>query len=726
MLLNDKPINKQSEDRLGRSAFSSKLADIIYQYDKSDCFVMGLYGKWGAGKTSVINMLTEELCRLIAENNDENTIILHFNPWLFTDQIQLITQFFKQLANKLKSDIYKKRASKIASNLESYAQVMEITSFVPGLNTVGKISSFISNKIRKRIADNNDLQSIKDRIIKEVVSSELKIVAIIDDIDRLNDEEIRAVFQLVKSLADFPNMMYFLSFDLDTVTHALNSVQDGNGLKFLEKIVQMPFELPEIKGNKVHEYLFSKLDSVLEEDYILEFDRHHWSNIFLKGVQFFINTIRDANRFINAFDLRYKMLKEYVNASDLIALTVLQVFEPNIYKELYGVGLQFCGSIPLYIGMQQDANKKKVAESYAEILEKFAIKKEATGNLLEILFPKISQCLDRYYYAYNHEKMMIEKRICIEKCFYSYFTFNLIDEIPVSLIHRILFEASEDEFDSLVETFSSEGKIEDIVITADALLHQFKETDKYKEKMPLIFKRISNNWKFFSKEEEPKGLFSLPVDWRTCKLLESALYIIKSKEERCRSILELFSGEELSLELCVFLYRVLEKPFTKEDFHDDETSLIDKATIEKLKNVLKDRIRVRMENQSIRTLNNYDNIIYFLEDIDGMLLKEFLACCAGDELSLAGVISTFVNRGEAESDHHFSIWRVDKDRIEKYFYIDLVYTDLMNLLDNGKINELNRNRMLKVLSFIIYYETRGARESEEILIEEITERFADN
>ena len=331
----------------------------------------------------------------------------------------------------------------------------------------------------------------------------------------------------------------------------------------------------------------------------------------------------------------------YVNASDLIALTVLQVFEPNIYKELYGVGLQFCGSIPLYIGMQQDANKKKVAESYAEILEKFAIKKEATGNLLEILFPKISQCLDRYYYAYNHEKMMIEKRICIEKCFYSYFTFNLIDEILVSLIHRILFEASEDEFDSLVETFSSEGKIEDIVITADALLHQFKETDKYKEKMPLIFKRISNNWKFFSKEEEPKGLFSLPVDWRTCKLLESALYIIKSKEERCRSILELFSGEELSLELCVFLYRVLEKPFTKEDFHDDETSLIDKATIEKLKNVLKDRIRVRMENQSIRTLNNYDNIIYFLEDIDGMLLKEFLACCAGDELSLAGVISTF-------------------------------------------------------------------------------------
>ena len=69
---------------------------------------------------------------------------------------------------------------------------------------------------------------------------------------------------------------------------------------------------------------------------------------------------------------------------------------------------------------------------------------------------------------------------------------------------------------------------------------------------------------------------------------------------------------------------------------------------------------------------------------------------------------------------------MDKDRIEKYFYIDLVYTDLMNLLDNGKINELNRNRMLKVLSFIIYYETRGARESEEILIEEITERFADN
>ena len=67
------------------------------------------------------------------------------------------------------------------------------------------------------------------QIIKKLKDEKIKIIVSIDDIDRLSDEEIVAVFQLVKSLADFPNTIYVLAFDYDVVVRALGKVQHGDG-----------------------------------------------------------------------------------------------------------------------------------------------------------------------------------------------------------------------------------------------------------------------------------------------------------------------------------------------------------------------------------------------------------------------------------------------------------------------------------------------------------------
>ena len=59
--------------------------------------------------------------------------------------------------------------------------------------------------------------------------------------------EIRQMFQLVKLLGDFPNTIYLLAFDREVVVESLKSVQEGVGEEYLEKIVQIPFELPAIR-----------------------------------------------------------------------------------------------------------------------------------------------------------------------------------------------------------------------------------------------------------------------------------------------------------------------------------------------------------------------------------------------------------------------------------------------------------------------------------------------
>ena len=53
------------------------------------------------------------------------------------------------------------------------------------------------------------------------------------------------VFQLVKANAEFPNVVFLLLFQRDLVEDKLN---DGKqtGRDYLEKIIQVPFDIPKI------------------------------------------------------------------------------------------------------------------------------------------------------------------------------------------------------------------------------------------------------------------------------------------------------------------------------------------------------------------------------------------------------------------------------------------------------------------------------------------------
>ena len=61
MYLNDSPIIDKKDDLLGRSTFVSNLARSIVDNKATDTFCIGIYGKWGSGKTSIINMLKQEI-----------------------------------------------------------------------------------------------------------------------------------------------------------------------------------------------------------------------------------------------------------------------------------------------------------------------------------------------------------------------------------------------------------------------------------------------------------------------------------------------------------------------------------------------------------------------------------------------------------------------------------------------------------------------------------------
>lgn len=95
MLYSDEAITTNEDDLLGRNKFAKSTAHALLRMTNDGTYAVGLFGKWGAGKTSLLNMILQEI-HIVESNEDSSsrTIIVHFEPWNFSSTDQLLSQFF--------------------------------------------------------------------------------------------------------------------------------------------------------------------------------------------------------------------------------------------------------------------------------------------------------------------------------------------------------------------------------------------------------------------------------------------------------------------------------------------------------------------------------------------------------------------------------------------------------------------------------------------------------
>ena len=154
----------------------------------------------------------------------------------------------------------------------------------------------------------------------------------LDDIDHLSNEQIRYVFQLITSVARFPNTIYLLVFDKEIVVEALKDVQSGNGQDYLEKVIQMPIQIPDIQRSDLRNILFDRLDRIKADFKELGFDQNHWQQLFSSCVNPFTKHLRDINRLCNALRFKLTGISSEVDFTDMLAISVLEIHHPLVYE----------------------------------------------------------------------------------------------------------------------------------------------------------------------------------------------------------------------------------------------------------------------------------------------------------------------------------------------------------------------------------------------------------
>lgn len=710
MLSPDLPIEKLEEDGLNRGSFAESLAKTLVQYSFPSSLTIGLYGEWGSGKTSLLNMVFENVERI-----DDGVVVLRFNPWLCSDPKQLVTQFFKQMATAIK--LKKRAADKAWEMIDRYADILGATSVIP---VAGEIVAAVTKVITKKAEEEtkertNDLQESKNQIIKKLKDEKIKIIVSIDDIDRLSEEEIVAVFQLVKSLADFPNTIYVLAFDYDVVVRALGKVQHGDGKEYLEKIVQVPFEIPAPNIDDIHEALFSKLNRILGDIPEEDWDKETWVELFQQGIKNYIRSIRDVIRYTNVFSLKYELLKNETSVVDLLGLTCLQVFEPTVYSKLPSYKDILCGERRSFSHERQKETDEKVERAINRIApdDGSVTDLEATKNILGTLFPGIKTNMGWLYgvgRGYSHRDSIIRNSIAAPECFDRYFALTLENgAIPTATVRRMVFESSESELAEEIMQIYREGKIVRLLEAIEVYAGAGDGRSIDAERAAIIIKVLSCNWSYF--EVEDGGFFTVPFAWRLLYCVDPLLKRMDSKA-RVSLMCSIFENEKVQVSTVALLLQDFENQLGRyaENARESADAVLPLDAVLKLEAIFKERAVKAIDSKVVLRQYHGLRFLWLLEQIAPETAADKKKSIVTDDVSLVKIIDECTSRGSVAVRIVAKTRTVDRDRLGEFVDLGEAYQRVKKFATENQFFDLTRDEQMSAVAFILIVE-RGSVES---------------
>lgn len=689
----DQPITKCSEDKLGRTSFAESLAQAILSYRSDECVVLGLFGSWGTGKTSLINMCLECIRKTIMSYPEaEKPIIIKFNPWNYSGEQKLILQFFTQISSVLsqhQSNAIKEIAEKIVTYISSI--------------NIGPIS--LDGKKIKDLINKGSLESQKEELSQLLKSQSHKIIVVIDDIDRLNNYEIRQIFQLIKVLGNLPNIIYLIAFDKNIVIRALEKEQEGSGLEYLEKIVQVPFEIPPVPKEEVYRLLFSQLDELIKDIPEERWDQTYWGNIFHSGIKVFFNTIRDVTRYLNTLRFSFPMVKEEVNPIDFIAITSFQVFLPELYyairdnKDLFtGANLDFGGRSEKVI----EQERKQCNEILNLVPENI---KENIKELLIRLFPKLESIWGNTNYGSDWlETWRKNCRICSPDVFDTYFRLAIPKgEISQREIQTILSLGNDPNSFAEALLRLNEGSR---IIRFLERLEDYTRDYIPEENIETIISVLMDIGDLFPEGES--GFFEIDTPMRILRICYQLSQRLDSHEKRFKVFKNAMEKTTRSLYTIVYEVSVQDQQHGK--YHSKDTPTpegkrtVNAEQLKVLENIALNKIETWANDGRLKKHKKLAYILFRWKEWDGdNKVNEFVKNIIKNDEGLIDFITAFLTKSTSQTmgDYVYRThWRINLKSIEEFIKINKIESRIRKIINSNKYTHFDERQKIALRTFI--------------------------
>lgn len=700
----DKPIENNSDDLLGRASFSERVGETIYNFDAEDGLVIGLYGSWGSGKTSVVNMIVNHIEE---KSTDNKPLIIKFEPWNYLDSDNLISIFFRNLKEHIEiegNEELKKR--KVGEKLKDYADAFDAASLFPviGSGLAPLIKTFV--KVQgENLSKVPSLEETKKKVEHALSELDNKIIIVIDDIDRLTNPQIRDIFQLVKQLGDFPNIVYILVMEREVVARALNEVHNVDGNEYLEKIIQVPFEIPELNKQKVNSVFLNKLETVIESinsEFVL--DKEYWSVIFQYCISPYLENLRDVNRVINIFQFKYTDLYKETSFEDLIAITTIEVMKPDFYKWIYRNKTDICGEISSSYFIGGSTEKENSRDYYSEF-ENLNIDPETALDSVATLFPRFKQQV-RKFRNYSNSNIRKNNRIAHAEKFDLYFSFNLEDvKVPRIEIEDIIYNKNIESLSTSINNINERGNIRYLLDEIQVMVNDIP----YDRLDLILYVLLKSMWKF--NDENSKNIFSTSESLKAESIANEILKRFKSEEERYEVIKKSLSDiDSIGLASIGIIINRIESSYARieDGLENEENQIISIEQLDSLEEIYLERLNELKNSHSVFSLKDFGFILYFWERIDEEGITDYLEKELTNDVTKLKFICALA---ESWTGIYVEGWKFDEDIYSKYISKNEIYNIIKNL-SNHTLSEFSIEEQIKLATFVLTIDNKYDRITE--------------
>jgi len=430
----DKPINSGEEDLYNRTSFANHVVKVLAGLDKSENLVVGLYAKWGFGKTSTVNLIMEGL------DKEKHLHSIYLNAWaLEGDSSSIHWEVLSQTYLALSSKEFKSVSSSVGKVVELLPIKVEFSGV-----------SISAEEISKKLVSFDGLKRLKKAISSELESADKKIVVFLDDIDRLNSQQITEVFRMMHALADYGGVTYVLPFDKEYVCDAIGEhlPRNQNGADYIEKIIQVPLHLPAIPQYTIDKVFIAMLGELLDQCMITVVDdeaERFRTLYYYNGANSYIQSPRDVKKILNALRFILPINHGEANIVDTIIIEILKVFDKPFYERIKANKklLVKTGGYPSIERFLFDKSNEKRRADYEAV---FAIDNNSYHHsIAKALFPDVESLYDSSQYCDN-DSLRKAQRIASEHYFDYFFTSTYAENgISNREIMRLLSNTREKE-----------------------------------------------------------------------------------------------------------------------------------------------------------------------------------------------------------------------------------------------------------------------------------------
>jgi hypothetical protein len=283
---NDEPT---TEDGLNRKQFAEAFASLAETC--ATPLVIGLYGSWGVGKTSLMRLIGRKL-------NTVNTRTVWFDPWMHQFDENPALSLVHTMIDSFKMG-GESETKKLLTTI-SMALTSGLLKTITNISTddIQKIGAqyeeerFQAREARVRLAE-----SFRSIIRKAMGQPPKRIVFFVDDLDRCAPAHVLSTLEAIKLYLNVEGCVYFIGVDREAVEYSIRHHYKDLPLSeasYLDKIVQLPFTIPPVAGDAMDGFL----------DRLLPKELSTCRALLIEGLG---RNPRSIKRFVNTLILNHKL-----------------------------------------------------------------------------------------------------------------------------------------------------------------------------------------------------------------------------------------------------------------------------------------------------------------------------------------------------------------------------------------------------------------------------------